>query len=50
MRADDDAGTVTLHLARPDPELLWALSWSYFAPSPTDAGPIPGTGPYRIAR
>ena len=50
VRADDDAGTVTLHLARPDPELLWALSWSYFAPAPTDSGPIPGTGPYRIAR
>ena len=50
VRADDDAGTVTLNLARPDPELLWALSWSYFAPAPTDAGPIPGTGPYRIAR
>ena len=50
VRADDEAGTVTLHLARPDPELLWALAWSNFAPSPTDSGPVPGTGPYRIAR
>jgi peptide/nickel transport system substrate-binding protein len=50
VSADDDAGTVTLHLTRPDPELLWAMAWSYFAPAPTDTGPIPGTGPYRIAR
>ena len=47
---DDEAGTVTLHLAHPDPELLWALALSNFAPSPTREGPVPGTGPYRIAR
>jgi peptide/nickel transport system substrate-binding protein len=47
---DDEAGTVTLHLARPEPDLLWGMALSYFAPAPTDRGPIPGTGPYRIAR
>ncbi len=50
VTTDDEAGTVTLHLAHPDPELLWALSLSNFAPSPTADGPVPGTGPYRIAR
>ena len=50
VETDDDAGTVTLHLTRPDPELLWRLALSYFAPSPTNRGPIPGTGPYRIAK
>ena len=50
VETDDDAGTVTMHLARPDPELLWRLALSYFAPSPSRRGPIPGTGPYRIAR
>ena len=49
-RTDEEAGTVTLHLAHPDPELLWALALSYFAPSPTADGPVPGTGPYRVAR
>ena len=50
VETDDDAATVTLHLTRPDPELLWRLALSYFAPSPSSRSPIPGTGPYRIAR
>jgi ABC-type transport system substrate-binding protein len=50
VRTDDDAGTVTLHLTRQDPDLLWAMALSYFAPAPVDHGPIPGTGPYRIQR
>jgi peptide/nickel transport system substrate-binding protein len=50
VTTDDDAGTVTLHLTRPEPELLWGMALSLFAPAPTDHGPIPGTGPYRIAR
>ena len=50
VATDEEAGTVTLHLAHPDPELLWALALSNFAPSPTADGPVPGTGPYRVAR
>jgi hypothetical protein len=50
VSADDDAGTVTLHLRRPEPDLLWGMALSFFAPAPVDHGPIPGTGPYRIAR
>jgi ABC-type transport system substrate-binding protein/DNA-binding SARP family transcriptional activator len=47
---DDRAGTVTLRLTHPDPDLLFALGLSAFAPDP-GGGPIrPGTGPYRIAR
>jgi peptide/nickel transport system substrate-binding protein len=54
--ADDDrAGTVTFHLARPDPEFLYklALPIAYVVPadSPTTMArrPLPGTGPYLIA-
>jgi peptide/nickel transport system substrate-binding protein len=50
VEADDEAGTVTMHLSHPDPEFLWAMALSFFAPAPTDHGAIPGTGPYRIAR
>jgi peptide/nickel transport system substrate-binding protein len=50
VQTDDDAGTVTVHLRRPDPEFLWAMALSFFAPAPLDRGPVPGTGPYRIAR
>ena len=44
------AGTITLRLAHPDPELLPALGLPYFAPAPPGGGIRPGTGPYRIAR
>jgi peptide/nickel transport system substrate-binding protein len=47
---DDRTGTITLHLARPDPELPFALTLTNFAPSPSMRGLPPGTGPYRIAR
>jgi peptide/nickel transport system substrate-binding protein len=50
IESNDETGTVTVHLFRPDPEFLWAMALSLFAPAPTDDGPIPGTGPYRIAR
>jgi peptide/nickel transport system substrate-binding protein len=50
VSADDDAGTVTLHLTRPDPGILWSMALSYFAPAPEGQTPVPGTGPYRIAR
>lgn len=54
--ADDDAGTLTLHLDRPDPELPMKLALPHASVLPADApdhdvgtAPIPGTGPYRIA-
>ena len=48
--ADDRAGTVTLRLSHPDPEVLLAMALPYFAPKPPGGGLTPGTGPYRIAR
>jgi YVTN family beta-propeller protein len=47
---DDRAGTVTLRQRRADPDLLTAIAQPTFAPTPPTSGPIPGTGPYRIAR
>jgi len=54
--ADAEAGTITFHLTRPDPEFLdkLALPHASILPADTaakDAGtqPIPGTGPYMIA-
>jgi len=53
---DDRAGTVVLHLGRPDPDLLFKLSLPAARPVPPGtpraalAGePIPSTGPYRAA-
>ena len=54
---DDATGTVTFHLAAPDPEFLFKLTeFAYAAPIPPgtpDHEPgsrtVPGTGPYRIA-
>ncbi len=55
--ADDATRTLTLHLTRPDPELLMKLALPHASILPAsapdhDAGttPIPGTGPYRFAR
>jgi peptide/nickel transport system substrate-binding protein len=54
--ADDHAGTVTFHLARPDPDFLYklALPIGYVVPagSPRRMArrPLPGTGPYRVGR
>jgi YVTN family beta-propeller protein len=55
---DDAARTVVFHLTAPDPEFLYELTeQDYTAPVPpgtsshnTALTPIPGTGPYRIAR
>ncbi len=55
---NDAARTVVFHLTAPDPEFLYALTeQDYTAPVPpgtsnhdTALNPIPGTGPYRIAR
>jgi YVTN family beta-propeller protein len=53
--ADDRTGTITFHLAEPDPEFLYklALPFAYVVPagSPSTMAtePLAGTGPYRIA-
>jgi peptide/nickel transport system substrate-binding protein len=55
IAADDRAGTITFHLARPDPEFLYklALPIAYVVPagSPRRMArrSLPGTGPYRVA-
>ena len=53
---DDRAGTVTFHLAAPDPEFLFklALPFAYVLPAGTTLReavqePLPATGPYRVA-
>ena len=55
--ADDAAGTLTIRLLRRDPDFLLKLALPHASVLPAsapghDAGtqPIPGTGPYRIAR
>ena len=52
---NDSAGTVTIHLTQPDPELLYALALpaAFAVPEGTPKSritttPIPATGPYRI--
>jgi peptide/nickel transport system substrate-binding protein len=54
---DDRAGTVIFRLVRPDPDFLFKLTFSSAWPVPAEAPrdhlaptPIPGTGPYRVAR
>jgi YVTN family beta-propeller protein len=51
---DDRRRVVTFLLRKPDPEFLYeiALPYAYVVPSSTPlklTGPVPGTGPYRIA-
>jgi peptide/nickel transport system substrate-binding protein len=53
---DDNAGTVTFHLVRPDPDFLKSLALTFAVAVPasvptTDVGntPVPATGPYMIA-
>ena len=50
ITADNRTGTVILHLAHPDPNLLTALAQPAFAPDPGGDGVRPGTGPYRVVR
>ena len=53
--ADDAAGTVTVELSRPDPEILFKLATSFGSVVPRGSGKpparrvLPGTGPYRLA-
>jgi YVTN family beta-propeller protein len=53
--ADDPAGTVTLRLSRPDPDLLFTLALPASRPVPPGTpravlatGAVPSTGPYRV--
>ncbi|MGI4955932.1 MAG: ABC transporter substrate-binding protein, partial [Janthinobacterium lividum] len=55
VTADDDAGTVTIRLDHPDPELLTRLALPHASVLPADVlqrdqgnAPLPGTGPYVI--
>ena len=56
IQTEDETGTVTIHLSRPDPALPQKLATTFadFVPPgspPPDSGkPVPATGPYKIAR
>jgi YVTN family beta-propeller protein len=50
IQANDQAGTVTLRLTHPDPNLLTALGQPAFAPDPGGVAIRPGTGPYRVTQ
>jgi ABC-type transport system substrate-binding protein/class 3 adenylate cyclase len=53
--ADDGAGTVTLHLTAPDPNIFYKLALPFARPvppvpiKPLPVLGVPGTGPYKIA-
>jgi YVTN family beta-propeller protein len=58
IEANDQAGTVTFHLSRPDPDFLYKLSLPFAFVLPPDVPPVrggqleeplPATGPYMIA-
>jgi ABC-type transport system substrate-binding protein/DNA-binding SARP family transcriptional activator len=56
IATDDQTGTVTFHLTRPDPDFLYKLtvSYAYVLPASTSerqaSTPLPATGPYMITR
>ncbi len=57
VTVNDHARAVTFHLTAPDADFLYKLAFSFAAPIPStvprhEAGtdPVPGTGPYMIAR
>jgi len=54
IAADDQAGTVTFHLAHPDPDFLYKLTLPYAdvlpASTATHARSIASTGPYKVGR
>jgi DNA-binding SARP family transcriptional activator/ABC-type transport system substrate-binding protein/streptogramin lyase len=57
VTVDNQARTVTFHLAKPDPAFLHKLALPFGAPVPSDSppigeshGPFPATGPYEIRR
>jgi YVTN family beta-propeller protein len=56
IEVDNGAGTVTIRLARADPDLLYKLTFPFVSVVPTGTPlrpartePIPSTGPYRVA-
>jgi YVTN family beta-propeller protein len=56
IEVDDRAGTLTIHLTRPDPEFLYKLAQTLASVvprgtplRPARAKPIPTVGPYRVA-
>ena len=55
IQSDDQAGTVTINLSRPDPALPEKLATSFGdllppgSPPPGSGRPVPATGPYMIA-
>jgi YVTN family beta-propeller protein len=56
IETDPKAGTITIHLRAPDPDILHALTLPHASVVPSDSPmrfarrrPLPGTGPYRIA-
>lgn len=56
IKTDDQTGSITIHLSRPDPNLLLKLATTFGdlvppgSPSPASGRPVPATGPYVIAR
>ena len=56
IETDPKAGTITIHLRAPDAEFLHELTLPLASVVPAETpmrlarGPLPGTGPYRIAR
>ena len=57
IQVDNSAGLITFRLAAPDPDFLYKLALPYATAVPPDAPdrdvrtrPLPGTGPYKIAR
>ena len=55
IETDSAAGTVTIHLRRPDPDFLHKLESVYIVPAGTPARAastraVPGTGPYTVER
>ena len=57
VSTDDRAGTLILHLAHPDPDLLFKLTLPMARPVPPGtprthlaARPVPSTGPYRVGQ
>jgi ABC-type transport system substrate-binding protein/DNA-binding SARP family transcriptional activator len=55
IEIDGAAGTVTIHLSRPDVDFLHKLTNALVVPagspmSPVTTRPLPGTGPYRFER
>jgi peptide/nickel transport system substrate-binding protein len=53
VAVDERSGTITIHLATPQPEFLLDLAGAAAVPASTPlspvAGPLPATGPYEVA-